>query len=98
MPQHQKAIVSMPLTYAATPTMLTVLPRCAFTCLFLLSSSFFHSQLLFTLVVQVSRPLEWTGHLQKAAQYMASCARLPSPRAPTSPSSQNSVNLTPPPH
>lgn len=39
--------------------------------------------------VQVSRLLEWTGHLQTAVQYMASCVRLPSPPAPTSPSSQS---------
>lgn len=42
-------------------------------------------------VVQVSRLLEWTGHLQTAVQYMALCVRLPSPPDPTSPSSQNSV-------
>lgn len=78
MPQHQEAIGSRLLTFAAPPPMLML-------------------TMLFTLVVQVSRPLEWTGHLQKAVQYMASCARLPSPPAPTSPSSQNSVNLPPPP-
>lgn len=46
--------------------------------------------------MQVSHLPEWTGHLQKAVQYMALCVRLPSPPAPTSPSSQNLVNLIAP--